>query len=84
MLGDDADLGAQRGHGKVSNIDPVDRDPPAAHIIKARDEIHQSALTHPAHTHQRHPLSGFDGQIDAFQNRRVFVGKTDVMELDIL
>ncbi len=67
MLGDDADLAAQRLHRKIANIDAVDSNPAGSDIVEARDQVGQSAFADAAHPHQRDHFAGVDGEIDIFQ-----------------
>ena len=59
VLGDDADLAAQRPQGHVAQIVAVDRDAPGVGIEEARDELNQRRLARrrsarPARSSRRH------------------------------
>ena len=51
-------------------------------VVESRNQIDQRALADAAHADHRDHLPGFDGQIDALQDRRVGVGKINVTKLD--
>ena len=49
VLGDDADLRAQRSNRQVTYVNAVERDPTCADVVKPRDQVDQRAFPHSAH-----------------------------------
>ena len=84
LLGDDADLRAQRRQRDVADVHAVDPDRAAGDVVEARDQIDQRRLARAAAAHNRDHLAGLRREAHAAQDRprvAVIVGEDDVVEL---
>src|SRR5581483_147451 len=68
LLRDDPNLAAQREHGHVADILPVNQQAAAGNIKKSRDEIGQSGLAGAAGTHKGDNLAFADFKVDIAQH----------------
>ncbi len=82
LLGDDADLLAERFHRNVPYIDPVDHHPAFLNVIETRYEVNQRGFAPAAHSHKGDQLAGPDFQVDSLQDRGIFVCECNVPKFD--
>ncbi len=68
LLGDDADLRAQRGQRGVAHVAAIDEQASGGHIEETRDQMHQRALARAARSHDGHHFSGPHFEIDVAQD----------------
>ena len=88
VLGDDGDLGAQRGDGQVADVVSVDEQPPAGDIEEARQQMDQRGLAGAAGADDGDHLARADLQIDVVQNLALVVflpvAEMNMLEADAL
>ena len=84
LLGDEADLAAQRRQGHVAHVAAVDEQRPLGHVVETRQQVHQARLAGAARPDQRHDRAGGDDQIDPPQDGRLAVREMHPPELDAL
>lgn len=83
LLGDDGDLTAQAVQGGLADIHPVKGDPPLAHLVKTRQQVHQGGLAAPAGAHQGQDLAAVHGEVDVVQHLVARgIGKIHALEPD--
>src|SRR5882672_3499976 len=84
LLGDEADQGTERGLSDFAEIVAVDRDPPGADVVEARQEIHEGRLAGAAHADERDDFASVDRQRDVAQREvlGVHVPEADLLEDD--
>ena len=84
LLGDDAELPAQRVDGDVAQVVAVDRDLAARRVVEAGDELGDGRLARAGRPDQGDGLARCDVQVDVAQHRlRRVVGERDVVERDV-
>ena len=67
---------------EVADVDAVDRDRSAAHLVEAREEIDDGRLAGPRRADERDRLAGLRLERDVVEDERVWpVAKRDVVEL---
>jgi hypothetical protein len=81
------DVPAKIPQAQVADVDPVDQDRAARHLVEARRERGERRLARAGQPHQRHRLAGLEHQVDAGEEvgrvgRRVRVGEAHAAELE--
>ena len=64
VLGDHADRRAHRVEGGVADVDAVEPDRTAAHVVEAGDEVADRRLARSRGAHEGDHLTGLDGEVD--------------------
>src|SRR5882724_12994120 len=72
--------------GNLSNVGAVDLNPATRRIIKAAEELYQSALAGPVRSHERNDSAGGNGQAEIIQRPALalWITKRDVVKPDLL
>jgi len=82
LLGNDADLGPQRGDGDVAEVGSVDEDGAPGDFIEAGDEVDEGGFAGTAHPHDGDQFPGPYREVDVLQHRFVAVVEMDMPEFD--
>ena len=84
VVGDDGDLGAQRGGVDVAHVDAVDEHRAGGHVVEPRHELHERRLARAGRADERDGRAGGDVERDVVDGgaRRAVVAQRRVAELD--
>ena len=86
VLGNNAHLAAQREHGHVAHVVPINHQAAASYVEESRNEIGQRGFTGAARADKGHDLAPADLQVDAAQHLAglsvLAVGKAHIAKAD--
>ena len=84
LLRHDPELAAQRRLRDVAQVDAVDRDPPVARVVEAREELRDRRLPGARVADERDRRPWRDVEVEVVEDvREVAVPEADVLEADV-
>jgi hypothetical protein len=84
FLGHDPELPADRRLRHLAQVGAVDRDPPGARVVEAREQLRDGRLARPGVAHQRHCRPGGNVEVEVVEDvGQLAVAEADVVEVDV-
>src|SRR5690606_28638444 len=85
LLGDHADRAGEGVEVEVADVDPVECDPAAGHVVQTGHEVAERGLAGPGGADDREAGARGDGDVDAVEDRAALavVAEGDVLEADL-